>query len=97
MIKSSEGNVSIEGSVLTIAADTVVVIKAFKDTVIDEAPDELREVLLLVMQNTIREIFSDNDKPSNDKPKETGRDPEKAFEAAKALDSLFEMLERAHK
>jgi hypothetical protein len=87
MIKCEDGIAAMAGTPLTLAADITVIVKAFKDCVIDKAPIGASQAITDAIRGTINEIL-DGKEPWNEV-----KDASKTYEAMEALNSLLDRME----
>ena len=89
MIKCENGTVQMSGTPITIMADLMSAVYAFKRGVIDDAPHDIGQSLSHMLREMLDDVLDGNI--------EHEEDPRKAFEAAEALNSLFDRIEKANK
>ncbi len=90
MIKCDNEMVSVEGTALTLMAEVMMVMKAFRNGVIDKMDHLAGEMTIEIVKKMINEVL-DGKEPWNE-----GKDASKTYEAMEALNSLLDRMEKTH-
>lgn len=90
MIKCDNEMVSVEGTALTLMAEVMMVIKAFRNGVIDKMDHLAGEMTIEIIKKMINEVL-DGKEPWNEV-----KDASKTYEAMEALNSLLDRMENTH-
>ena len=90
MIKCDNEMVSVEGTAITLMAEVMMILKAFKGGVIDKMPQLSGVVTTEIVKKMINEVL-DGKEPWNE-----AKDASKTYEAMEALNSLLDRMEKTH-
>ena len=90
MIRCDNEMVSVEGTALTLMAEVMMILKAFRNGVIDKMDHLAGEMTIEIIKKMINEVL-DGKEPWNEV-----KDASKTYEAMEALNSLLDRMENTH-